>query len=279
MRRFASPAMFTAVTMAAAMAAAGVQPPPAAEATPPVKLPNMTVEGQSLADVPMFAEKEVQQPNFAPGPGAFDVQFPGRAYYEGVSRGAATVGVMLDANGHPTDYLLIRYTRPYFGDSLMRSAHEQVFIPRRVRGLAVPGPFRFTYQFAPISRISYMSSFDAITHRNEEVSGGPKFIYAPLLEREIDGGQLEATRIEVPTMPPEYASPDGKAPKVVLSLYVDERGHVRLPNVLSAPSPALIGLAVDAVQHWEFAPPKQKGQDVLVYAVRVVTFRPARQPG
>ncbi len=76
-------------------------------------------------------------------------------------------------------------------------------------------------------------------------------------------------------IPPDYAARDGKAPRVLVSFYVDEHGHVRLPNVESAPSPALIADAIEAIQRWEFKPPTREGKAVLVSAFRVVTFRPA----
>ncbi len=255
------------------MCAPGPVPAATEEQTPVVKLPDMPVIADPLKNLPFFPKNEVVPAGLAPGPGSIDAQFPGHAYYEGVSKGTATVGVMLDSQGRPTDYLLIRYTRDYFGASLMRAAHRQTFVPRRVQGLAVPGPFNFTYEFRPVSKIVTMSSFDAIDQRREEIEGGPKFVYAPHVERELDGGQLESTRVVVPVLPADYAVPDGKAPKVLMIFYVDEKGHVRLPHVESAPSVRLIALAIEAVQHWEFKPPTVKGQSALVYTVRVVAFR------
>jgi TonB family protein len=247
--------------------------PAAKDPTPTIKLPDVVVNGTRLPEFPRFKQTEVVTADFSPKTWPLSAQYPGHAFYEGVSDGTASVGVMLDREGHATDFLLLRYTKAYFGDSLMRAAHRQLFTPLVIQGVAVPGRFNFSYAFRPPNLVVTMTSFDAINQRYEEIEGGPKFIYAPHDENEIDGGALEPVRLQIPAIPAGYSAPKGKPPRVLLTFYVDEKGRVRLPKVESAPSATLVAEAIDAVQKWKFQPPKLKGQGVLVYATRALKFR------
>lgn len=242
----------------------------------PIVLPPMKVEADAqgrLADR-HFPKADEVRADFSEHDAPIEAQYPGHAFAEGVFKGSATVGVMVDAKGQPTDFLLIRYTRSYFGESLLREAHRQHFTPRRVRGMAVPGPFSFTYEFAPPQRMVNLTSFDAAERRHEEIAGGPKFIYEPQLEIKTDGGHLQPVRLAVPLLPDGYAAPPGKLVTAIVSFYVDESGHVRLPNVEYAASATVIPNAIAAISRWEFKPPTIQGQPVLVFAKRVVAFRP-----
>lgn len=236
-----------------------------------VTLPAVTVEEESLRDYPFFPKADVKPPGFADRSPPVDLFYPGKAYVDGVSEGSATVGVMLDEDGKPTDYLLIRYTQPYFGEALMNEAHEQQFSPRRVKGVAVPGRFDFGYRFVP-TVVLQMNDFDAIRERNMIIEGGPRFIYGPHAEHDIDGGGLVQTKRAFALLPDGFAAPAGKTVKALVSFYVDETGHVRLPSVESAASPLLIPNAIKAVEHWEFAPPTIKGRPVLVYTLWSVFY-------
>lgn len=254
------------------------QTAPAASAQTPaegpvVTLPKMTVVGESLKDYPLYPKDEVVPPGFSENSAPIELFYPGEAYNEGIGEGSATVGVMLDAKGNPTDFLLIRYTKRYFGDALMREAHRQQFAPRRIKGVAVPGRFDFSYRFVP-ALVLQMNNFEAMEERLMEVEGGPRFVYEPHLEREIDNGGLEFTSATVAFIPDGYDAPKGKTVKALVSFYVDETGHARLPSVESAPSTLLIPNAVKAVEHWEFKPPTLNGKPVLVFAVWTVGFEP-----
>jgi hypothetical protein len=250
------------------------QDAPAAAGEPPTLLPKMTVVGQLLKDYPMFPKKDVKPPGFSDSSPPLDLFYPGQAYNEGVTEGDATVGVMLDEKGRPTDFLLLRYTRKYFGDALLAQARQQDYAPRRVQGVAVPGRFNFGYRFVP-TFVLPMNSFNAIQQRTEAIEGGPRVQYEPHLERELDGGALESTAGAVALLPDGYAAPKGKAVKAFVSFYVDETGRVRLPNVESAAAPVLVPNALKAVAHWHFKPPTVQGRPVLVFTLWTVTFVPA----
>ena len=266
-------AAYLALSLAGlAQPSAGV-PQPETKQDDVVTLPPMVVEAESAKNYPLFKRDEVVFPGFFDKATPMDLFYPGKAYADGITEGFATVGVMLDAEGKPTDFLILRYTQPYFGKSLLQEAHEQQYAPRRVKGVAVPGRFDFGYRFIPTMTIQ-ISLFADIQQRYDEVQGGPRFIYQPHLERDIDGGGLVQTKSAVAFIPDGYVAPQGKAIKALVSFYVDEQGHVRLPSVESAASPLLIPNAIKAIEHWEFKPPTIDGQPVLVFTAWAVRFVP-----
>jgi outer membrane biosynthesis protein TonB len=279
-RRFTVPAAFSIALLLAISApsqTAGPSPAASDASSPIVILPKMTVVEQMLREYPPFPRRDVSPPTFSDRSPPIDMFYPGEAYSEGVTEGNATVGVMLDAQGHPTDFLIIKYTKRYFGEALLREARRQEYTPRRVRGVAVPGRFNLGNRFTPTA-VMQMTSFNAIEERDIEIEGGARAIYEPHLERELDGGGLEPTYSTVALIPDGYKAPDGKPVRAIVSFYVDEEGHVRLPNVEGAESTLLIPNAIKAVQHWEFKPPTLKGKPVLVFALWSVAFTPFESP-
>lgn len=266
-------AILTLPTFAVQAQDAGAAAVSAAASEPVTVLPKMTVAEQMLKAIPLFPKADVAKAEFSDKSAPIDLFYPGEAYNDGVTEGDATVGVMLDERGKATDYLLIRYTKKYFGDALMREAHLQLFNPRRIKGVAVPGRFNFGHRFVPTIVIQ-MTSFNAIEERATEIEGGPRAVYEPHLEREIDHGGLERTEATVAFIPDGFEAPPGKPVKAFVSFYVDEKGRVRLPNVEGASSPILIPNAVKAIEHWEFKPPTLKGKPVLVFAIWTVSFEP-----
>jgi TonB family protein len=280
-----SRSLFTVIALAAGLAfhdaAAADGKPQVKSEEEPLKLPDLQVIADPLHELQFPAKGELTPADFSAHGAEIDVPYSGHAYYEGITEGNAAVGVMLDREGHPTDFLVLRYTKSYFGEALLKGARLQKYAAKRIHGVAVPGPFNFTYMFAPPTRVVYMSSFDASNQRREQVTGGLKFIYEPHREAEVDGGRLEPTRLAIPVVPAGFDASKQTSPKVLVSFYVDEEGRLRLPSVDSSASPALIENAVDALQQWRFKPPAIKGKGVLVYAMRVVKFRagpPAAAP-
>lgn len=267
--------LLAAGVIATALTAQTPEYAPAAEGDT-LQLPDMTVGGGlALKDFAFPAKDEVTPPAFPSNDPLIKVQFPGTALFEGVATGRATVGVMLDPTGRPADFLLIRYTQPYFGQALLEAAKARDYTPKRLKGIAVPGPFTFSYHFEPPEGLTNISSFEAAGRRSEEVQGGIRFAYEPHREAELDGAQLEPIQVQIPVLPARLVRPDKRPVRVLVSFYVDEQGRVRLPEVESALAPELVARAVQALQHWAFKPPTIKAKPVLVRAMRAVTFREA----
>jgi Gram-negative bacterial TonB protein C-terminal len=232
------------------------------------------VSAPRLSDYPMIHPKDLKGGGLSPKEPPVDLFYPGRAYSDSIIKGYATVGIELDEKGNAVDYLLIAYTEKYFGDALMRNAKRTIYSPLLYKGVAVPSRLNFGYQFRPQFNMT-MTSFDAITHRQLEIQGGrPPFKFQPVAEEKLDN-RLEYVRQAVPNFPAGYTPTGGKEDWVMVTLYVDEQGNVRVPRVESASSPLLIGNAIKAVHYWQFKPPTVKGQPVLVYAAFALNFAQA----
>jgi hypothetical protein len=251
-----------------------LQPGDAAEAGDPVELPKMIVHSARLEDYPLIPKAALSGGGLAPSEPPVYLMFPGSAYGAGVSRGFATVCVELDEKGNAVDYLLIAYTEKYFGDALMRNARDTRYSPRLFKGVAVPARFNFGYEFRAEFALA-LSSFDAVEHRQQEIRGGrPDFKYYPVTEEALDN-RLENLRAALPYFPDGYTPTGTKADWVMVTLYIDETGRVRVPQVESASSPLLVRNAFRAVHYWQFKPPTVQGRPVLVYAAFAVSFIPA----
>jgi hypothetical protein len=256
-----------------------IMPPTASAVSVPtegstVQLPDIkTTAPLGAADFKFPAKGELVDAGFPSGSAQLNITYPGKAFTAGVPAGRATVAVLLDQEGQPVDYLVVRYTQPFFAEALLEEARTRKYAPKQLRNTAVPGTFHFSYEFESPNGLGNINGFDAVNRRMEVVSGGPKLIYEPHNEMEIDGGQLQPIHIEVPAFPAGFPVPAGKTVRLLASFYVDETGHARLPNVESSLPPSLVPRAVEALRHWTFQPPTLHGVPVLVRTMRAVTFR------
>ena len=241
---------------------------------PPVQLPKLTVTSARLADFPLIAKTDLGGGGLAPSEPPVNIFFPGSAYAAGIAKGFASVCVEVDEKGNAVDYLLVAYTEKYFGEALLRTAKDTRYAPLLFKGVPIPSRFNFGYEFRPEFSVG-LNSFEAVERRQLAIRGGrPDLKFQPVIEEELDN-RLEYVRQAVPYFPDGYTPTGGKADWVMVTLYVDEEGHVRMPNVESASSPLLVRNALTAVRYWQFKPPTAKGKPVIVYAAFAVNFLPA----
>jgi len=263
--------LLTAATLAGTTASPGS---PATGVEAPLELSKITVNSARLSDFPPIPKTELSGGGLAPSEPPVRIFFPGKAYFDGIPRGYASVAVELDIKGRAVDYLLAAYTEKYFGDALLREAKDTKYSPLLFRGVAVPARFNFGYEFRQELTVP-MSSFGAFRNRLLEVSGGqPAFKYQPVMKDDLDS-PLEFLRQSVPVYPDGFSPTKGTPDSVMVSFFIDEEGRVRIPNVDSASSPLLVPNAIKAVHYWQFKPPVRKGKPVLVFAAFALSFIPA----
>ena len=249
-------------------------PTPPIDPGPPVRLPKMTVNSARLADYPPIPRTDLRGGGLAPSEPPVNIFFPGSAYAAGIAKGYATVCVDVDEKGNATDYLLVAYSEKYFGEALLRNAKDTRYAPLSFKGVPIPSRFDFSYEFRPEFSVG-LNSFEAVERRQLAIRGGrPDLKFHPFIEEELDN-RLEYVRQAVPYFPDGYTPAGGKADWVMVTIYIDEEGHVRVPHVESASSPLLVPNALKAVRYWQFKPPTAKGQPVIVYAAFAVNFLPA----
>jgi hypothetical protein len=240
-------------------------------------LPDMEVNSGRLGDYPFIDRNDISGGGLAPGEPPINIMYPGKAFTQGVPVGLAKVCIGLDEKGEATDYLLMAYTERYFGEALLAAVKATKFRPYLFKGVPIPSRYEYSYRFLPDFAVP-LSGFDAIESRELMIHGGrPEFKYRPVTEAALDS-RLERVRAAVPHFPPGYAPTGGKADWVMVTLYIDEEGKVRVPRVESASSPLLVRNALLAVSYWRFKPPTVKGKPVLVYAAFAVNFIVAPAP-
>jgi hypothetical protein len=213
-----------------------------------------------------------------------EVEFPSRGRFEGVFDGRAAVGVMVDAEGNATDFLVIRYSKAYFANEILTTIRNEQFSPRKIRGVAVPGRFYVVRAFAlsvqnPIDRnlpgmvsMNGMEQMSLLSDRVANSQDGPPLAYKAHGEREIDGQILKVAAVAAPSLPVGCEITAGHPLKIVVSFYVDGGGDVRLPNVDSDASPPLIAEVIKTVAGWKFERPTIKGKPALVFTNRTLVF-------
>jgi hypothetical protein len=246
-------------------------PPPVADEheQPPVTLPNLVVRDRMPSS---FTPADIAPAGLAAGEPPLELFFPGSAYTAGVSKGIATVGILLGADGNPIDFLVLAYTQPYFGEALLSKARKTKFVALRAKGVAVPSRYELGYTFYPDPSVPVvMDVSTALSQRIDRISGKPQFLYMPHRADELDQ-PLQPTHSAVPLLPTGYEQDSNKVVQVVASFYVDEAGSLRLPSVDATPSPLLVRNAVAALLQWRFQPPTIRGQPVLVYTNALLTF-------
>lgn len=242
-----------------------------------VELPDMVVTSGRLGDYHLIDKEDISGGGLAPGEPPIQVMYPGKAYAEGIPVGVAKVCIGLDENGEVTDYLLAGYSERYFGEALLAAVKATKFRPYRFKGVAIPSRYEYSYRFVADVSVP-LSGFDAIQRRELLIRGGrPEIKYLAVTEAALDR-RLERVREAVPHFPKDYVPQGGTADSVMVSLYVDEEGRVRVPRVESAASPALVRNALLAVRYWRFKPPTVKGQPALVFVLYAVPFIPAPGP-
>jgi len=223
---------------------------------------------------PPFSADEYKPAGLSPKEPEVMIEYPGGAITRGIATGKAVVTVLVEADGKPTDFLMIGCTDKSFGMALLESAKTLKYQAAKFKGVAVPARYDLGYEFRTTS-VS-VDPMEAARLKMEKTSG-VKMINMPVMERELDQ-HLEFTNAALPQLPEGIKATEANPVKVSVTFYVDETGHVRAPHVESAIAPELIPGAIQAVLQWSFKPPLFKGKPTVVFAGRQVRFVP-RQSG
>lgn len=272
-----------ASTAALGFAQEGSVPAPSGGSSgPAVVLPKMTISNEKPDPSLLLKEGDFIEPSFRNADP--EIPFPSRARLDKVYDGQAAVGVMLDAEGNATDFLIVRYSKEYFAVRLQNVISHEEYFPRRVKTTPVPGRFFVVRRFSigdqdpvdmnrPVTvSMSAMDQLGSMSNRVSEGGNGPKPIYKAHDEREIDGHILQIVAVDTPMIPTDYELQPNHALKVVVSFYVDEKGNVRLPNVDSDTPAPIVASVIKTVSKWKFAPPTIKKKPALVFTNRTLTL-------
>ena len=189
--------------------------------------------------------------------------YPDSAKQDGYTTGIVTAVIAHDADGQPTDVMIVDSTHQRFTESVREAVQHWKFNPVAVGA-----------QQAPLVRFYFISK-------------GVVLMQAPGMRSPMTGMGFVSSSVSFPT----FGSLDA-APKVIdqpmpvfpeslrghiaggsatVSFYVDETGHARAASVTEATSPEFAEAAKAAVEQWRYEAPKQNGRAVI--AVENWNFR------
>ena len=194
-----------------------------------------------------------------------DPEFPFMAQEQGILAGLTTVAVAWEADGSPSDVVVLRANDDSFG----HSAREAVLQWRRA---ARPGgrevavyEIKFTKTGVIITRNNTVGTRLAVQKAEDA---------EPLrlpLATELDA-PLKAIAQPMPVFPAAAKGRVDEA-RVVVEFYVDENGRVRAPVVEESTAPEFATEALNALQQWHYEAPRKNGQPVVLSERWAFEFR------
>lgn len=194
--------------------------------------------------------------------------FPDAARLDGFSTGHVTVAVKHNAQGEPTDILVIAATHPKMAEAAVEAVREWRFTPTddpadlaahtmrigfKMQGVVV-FPFGKNHVEDPEAQARFIKLSEPVkVPRVQALARPPKALVQPM---------------------PQY--PAALAPRQVegtaaVRFYVDEEGRVRLPELIEATTPEFAEAALAAVAQWRYEPPQEGGRRIV--ATDLWTFK------
>lgn len=202
--------------------------------------------------------------------------YPSSLVSVGLKSGSASVAIAVDDAGHLTDYLVTAYTHPAFADSAVAALKKWTFEPAMIHGFPrnSKSDLTFRFQMEGVVVVTMTSlSYGEMLHL--------KLAPGSYAYRACTLGELDHIPIPTKIVNPVYQDKLARSSRgghVLVSFYIDEQGHVRMPSVSKETNDAneeLAALAVTAVSQWQFDPPMWKGRPVLVAAQQDIHFKPS----
>ena len=204
--------------------------------------------------------------------------YPSSLVSVGVKSGSASIAVAIDDAGRLTDYLVTAYTHPAFAESAVAALKKWKFEPAEIRGFPRNSKSDLTFRFQ-------MEGVVVVTMTTLSYSEMLHLKLAPgsAAYRACTLGELDKIPVPIKIVNPVYPNQLARSSRggnVLVSYYIDEQGHVRMPSVSRETNEAneeLASTAVAAVAQWQFDPPTSKGRPVLVAAQQDLHFKPSAQ--
>ncbi len=182
--------------------------------------------------------------------------YPNHALALGIPSGDVTVAISRDAQGIPTDILVLESSNSLFSEAAVEAVRQWRFVPSDETSVRRSAPavarLQFSYQgiiyvYSAVERQFSSNAGASIRSRSitllslKDIEPSPKPVSGP-----------------APKYPAALAA-QGIPGEAKVGFYVDSDGKVRMPYVVSATAPEFGAAAVAAVANWRFTPPKFKG--------------------
>lgn len=197
------------------------------------------------------------------------VQFPVRAFHEGILRGEVMLMLEVDRDGHLGDVLAFAHTGDEFARAALDAVAQWAFSP----ALLAQEPI------GSVNTINIQFEVNGVTARTKLLGepeaqpvSGERYLYRAFVLSELDAVP-KALAQPSPVYPRDWII-EGKTGAVTLDYFIDERGQTRFPRVVGKADELLGAAAVEAVKSWQFEPPLRNGRPVLAQVRQVFNFRP-----
>ncbi len=179
--------------------------------------------------------------------------------------GTAEVRFLVDPSGEVTQAIVIKATRPEFGQALLAMLDEWKFQPAMKEGKPTLAALNVEQEFSDFGGDVPVSD-EAKDFLYELKKEKPAF--CPI--KDLDARpQLLSPRS--PAFPSALVGKVAEG-QAVVEFLIDHDGKVQLPRVVSATDPAFGYAAVQGVAAWRFAPPTSHGKPVVVRAQVPIGF-------
>jgi len=195
--------------------------------------------------------------------------FPPALASRGVTQGEVRAILHVDLAGKLLDHLILAYTAPELAAELNAAIRDWEFEPARQRGEPIGARSEVTFSFEARGLIISVSGADAVR------AGPPRLIGDEMISLVCRAAELDEPLRAVHTVPPRHPgkqAPASPRPAAVVDFYIDGEGRPRLPVVTRAAHELYAVAALDALLQWQFAPPRRRGQPVIVRATQIFAF-------
>jgi TonB family protein len=192
--------------------------------------------------------------------------YPVQAAKNGITAGKARLALRIDPVGRLDDALVTAYSQQEFADAAMLAVSQWKFAPGRVNGEPAFGIMEVTFEFD----VNKPLANARVGPQDETYFGADKYQFEAVGLGQLDRAPTPTHAVN-PTYPQDWAR-RGLTGSVVVQFYIDEKGRVRMPEIISADQPELGWIVLPAIVKWRFEPPTRKGQPVLVKAEQTFAF-------
>jgi TonB family protein len=193
--------------------------------------------------------------------------FPSALKQTSTIDGYASVVFLIDADGKIVDAVVLEASHPAFGESVLSVLPTWRFASTSTSDTVARREV-LRFEFAAKEVVT------SISHREAIKSVFPLTAEERTPIRTLSWWDMtkppDRVSAPAPKLTPAMTAAGGG--KVQVSYIIDTTGSVRVPFILNSPGPEFGVATLAAVKQWQFSPPMQNGQPVLVEDTRSFTF-------
>ncbi len=195
--------------------------------------------------------------------------FPAQLLRRGVAQGEVRIWFDVSSSGSVLDQLVVGYTDEELAEAVTAAVPYWRFTPATIDGMPVPATIEVTARFSPegldlipsdeqTPRLAAVRDYDFRARESNELDSPPKVLRQPTPANLVRTGE--------PAL-------QGEA---TVAFFIDERGRVRMPVLVSADDERLGAAALASIEMWWFNPPLFHKRPALAHASHVFRFGPEK---